>query len=126
MDTKEGSEIAPPAINPFSGEWGPYEEELYRVYESTVIKGGLSFLGLPVRSQRRPDYKEKHYTFWHLTSEGKVEDKRTPDLRRCERLHWIEWVIRSFNLGNYIRDNTKLCTLTHSLHLAFMIRMYNE
>ncbi|MBN1320722.1 MAG: hypothetical protein JXA87_07775 [Thermoleophilia bacterium] len=26
--------------------------------------------------------------FWHLISDGLVEDERLPDLRRCERIAW--------------------------------------
>ncbi len=47
------------------------------------------------RIQRRPEYKGKHFTFWHLISEGEIESKRTPDMRRCERLRWIKWVIEN-------------------------------
>ncbi len=32
-------------------------------------------------------------TDWHLIQEGHEEDERIPDLRRCERLPWIPWVI---------------------------------
>lgn len=32
---------------------------------------------------------------WHLISEGRVEDDRLPDLRRCERLTWIRWMIEN-------------------------------
>jgi hypothetical protein len=27
--------------------------------------------------------------------EGRVEDDRTPDLRRCERIRWVRWIIES-------------------------------
>jgi hypothetical protein len=35
----------------------------------------------------------KAATFWHLISEGKAEDERLPDLRRCERIRWPRPII---------------------------------
>jgi hypothetical protein len=38
--------------------------------------------------KRYPMEQGKEATFWHMTSEGKVEADRTPDIRRCERICW--------------------------------------
>jgi hypothetical protein len=46
-----------------------------------------------LRARFNPPYKDKHFGFWHLISEGKLEDERTPDPRRCERIGWIRWII---------------------------------
>jgi hypothetical protein len=35
----------------------------------------------------------KEVTFWHIISEGKTEDNRLPDLRRCERIRWPRPII---------------------------------
>jgi hypothetical protein len=35
----------------------------------------------------------KEATFWHMISEGSEEAKRTPDLRRCERIQWPKPII---------------------------------
>lgn len=32
-------------------------------------------------------------------TEGDIEDDRIPDLRRCERIRWISWMIK--NVDNY-------------------------
>jgi hypothetical protein len=35
----------------------------------------------------------KEATFWHMIQEGKVEDERIPDFRRCERIRWPKPII---------------------------------
>jgi len=38
--------------------------------------------------KRHPMISGKEATYWHCISEGKVEEDRLPDLRRCERIRW--------------------------------------
>ena len=42
-----------------------------------------------------PLKKGKERGFWHCVQEGKIEEERTPDLRRCERISWIRPVIEN-------------------------------
>lgn len=85
--------MALPDLFRFAGDWPSYEESLYRIYLADIVKANLSFNGLPIRCQYRPPSKNKHFGFWHVISEGKIEDDRLPDLRRCERIHWIAYLI---------------------------------
>lgn len=48
--------------------------------------GGIEYLGM-VRKMAAET------TFWHMIQEGDVEDDRTPDFRRCERIRWPRPVI---------------------------------
>jgi hypothetical protein len=78
--------------------WRAYLEDIYRRYLEGVAHGRLSFRGLPVRCQFRPETEGKHYAFWHMMQEGsggRREDDRTPDMERCRRVDWIAWVIRN-------------------------------
>ncbi|WHZ21498.1 MAG: hypothetical protein OJF47_000610 [Nitrospira sp.] len=84
-----------PELFPFHGDWDRYEDELYEIYLETVVRSGLTFGGLPVRSKYRPPTKNKGYGFWHLISEGEREEERTPDIRRCERIRWVSWLVRN-------------------------------
>ena len=43
------------------------------------------------------DVDGKHFSFWHLISTGNDEENRTPDLRRCERISWIGWIISNID-----------------------------
>ena len=78
----------------FHGDWARYIEELYRIYLDEIVNGDLIFQGLPIKCQFRPESKGKGYGFWHVISDGPAEDERLPDLRRCERIQWISWIIR--------------------------------
>ncbi|MBZ5553372.1 MAG: oxidoreductase [Acidobacteriia bacterium] len=79
----------------FTEKWRVCLEELYRTYLDTVAFGNLRFRGLPVRCQFRPMTFGKHFAFWHMMQEGKIEDDRHIDLQRCRRVRWISWVIQN-------------------------------
>lgn len=85
--------MALPDLLPFTGDWPSYEEDLYQIYLADIVNARLSFKGLPIRCQYRPPAKNKHFGFWHVISEGDVEDDRLLDFRRCERIRWIAYLI---------------------------------
>lgn len=98
MATEETNGLNPPDLLIFSGEgekWKKYEDDLFAIFKSTIADGELKFQGLPVNPRRFPEEKGKHFTFWHLITEGDTESERTPDLRRCERIGWVAWIIRN-------------------------------
>lgn len=77
----------------FDGDWPVYVERLYAVYLDSVVNGNLTFNGLKISCQYRPATHDKHFGFWHVISEGETEDDRTPDIRRCERITWVAYLI---------------------------------
>lgn len=79
----------------FDGHWPAYETELYRIFVAEIARGGIEFDGLPVNCRRLPEAAGGWASFWHLVQEGRVEDDRLPDLRRCERIRWVRWVIEN-------------------------------
>lgn len=90
--------IDPPELLPFDGNWSAYEDQVYEVFMDTFVRGNVRFLGRPVKSQFRPETRGKGHSFWHVISEApdprnRNEEDRIPDLRRCERIRWIAWVI---------------------------------
>lgn len=90
--------MIPPDLLPlaaFGGNWGAYEAELYSIFMSDLAAGGVQFGGLRVGCRRNPETEGKWASFWHLVQEGRVEDDRLPDLRRCERIRWVRWVIEN-------------------------------
>ena len=84
-----------PELFLFHGDWDRYEDELYGIYLETIVRSGLTFGGVPVRSRYVPPTKNKGYSFWHLISEGEREEERIPDIRRCERIRWVAWLVRN-------------------------------
>ena len=79
----------------FGGDWAAYETELHRIFIAEIARSGLTFHGDRVNCRRLPEAAGRWASFWHLVQEGRVEDDRTPDLRRCERIRWVRWVIEN-------------------------------
>lgn len=81
----------------YGSDWNSYVEALYRTFRSDFKDRNrqLTFRGKPIRTSYHPAYDDKDYSFWHLIQEGEVEDERTPDLRRCERIAWIRPIIEN-------------------------------
>jgi hypothetical protein len=78
------------------GDWSKYLSLIYKVFLDSIVYANLEFLGKPLRSPWHPPYDGKHYSFWHIisrTDENPGEEHRIPDLRRCERILWIGWII---------------------------------
>lgn len=83
------------SFNTFGGDWPAYEVELHRIFMEEIAKGRLTFRDLPVNCRRLPETAGRWASFWHLVQEGPVEDDRLPDLRRCERIRWVRWMIEN-------------------------------
>ena len=81
----------------YGGDWNRYLEVVYDCFRQD-FKGShrqLTFRDKPVRTSYHPAYENKDYSFWHLIQEGEIEDERTPDFRRCERIGWIRAIIEN-------------------------------
>ena len=90
--------MRPPELILFStygGDWEVYEQELHNIFINEIAQTDLQFRGQRVGYRRTPKFRGRSKAFWHLIQEGRVEDERTPDLRRCERLRWVPWVIEN-------------------------------
>ncbi|GBH26075.1 hypothetical protein BvRS1_31240 [Burkholderia vietnamiensis] len=85
----------PPDLISFGGDWASYEELVYARYHADIVEGRPYLWGKRVAARFNPQTKGKGFSFWHVVSEGPVEDERTPDLHRCARIGWIAWVILS-------------------------------
>ena len=83
------------SFNAFGGNWTAYEAELHRIFIAEIARARLQFGGIPIGCRRYPEAAGRWASFWHLVQEGRVEDDRTPDLRRCERIRWVRWVIEN-------------------------------
>jgi len=74
-------------------DWPTYIEEVFGVFEEGFITSKGMLRGLEVRLRWMPVHQGKPSAFWHLVQEGHIEEERTPDLRRCERIGWLRAII---------------------------------
>ncbi len=76
-----------------------YLDFVYDAFKRELAdKGSITFLGLPVTCPYHPATDGKHFSFWHAASADKYkkgEEEREPDIRRCERMLWIPYVIEN-------------------------------
>lgn len=89
----------PPDLLILTGDWDSYEDELYRSFLDTFVEVDIRFRDWRVTAPYRPEYKGKHFSFWHCITEApgknnRNEEDRIFDLRRCERIRWIGWLIQ--------------------------------
>lgn len=80
-------------LEEYGGDWNRYMTALYDFFKHDFIETTPSFKGIKLALKRHPVIQGKEATFWHLISEGKVEEDRIPDMRRCERIQWPRPII---------------------------------
>ncbi len=87
----------PPLIlfEDYENNWKKYIEAVYEIFCEDLKYSPPLYNGLRVFLKKQPIYKGKEGAFWHLTSEGDVENERIPSLRRCERIRWIRFVFEN-------------------------------
>lgn len=79
----------------FDGKWELYLEAVYQAFCDDFIRSKPAYPGKRFAVKRMPLALDKEATFWHLIQEGKVEEERTPDFRRCERIRWPRPIIEA-------------------------------
>ncbi|MBU0995900.1 MAG: hypothetical protein KJ737_25680 [Proteobacteria bacterium] len=107
----------PPLIlfNDYEGNWDAYLEALYTWFKKDFIDDKPIFQGRRLGLKRHPMTDGKEATFWHMIQEGKIEEERTPDLRRCERIRWPKPIIENDDdpeikvWKNERRRDTRIC-----------------
>lgn len=85
--------MTPPELLKFEGDWASYEDVIYAQYHADIVQNRPHLWGKRIAARFNPETKGKGFSFWHVVSEGSVEEERTPDLQRCERIAWIAWLI---------------------------------
>jgi hypothetical protein len=99
----------PPLVHleDFGGDWARYEEAIYRCFVEDFVDLQPHLGGKPVKLKAGAPLAGKHYTFWHLISEGPQEDEQVPDPRRCERIRWPRAMIEAADSGKILRWPTQ-------------------
>ena len=73
--------------------WTAYAAAVCSVFKADFIDSPPFLRGRRIGLRREPKYQNREWAFWHVIQEGNVEEGRTPDLRRCERIGWIRAII---------------------------------
>jgi len=101
----------------YSGDWELYLDAIYSFFKKDFIESKPSYKGIKLGLKKYPMYKNKEATFWHFVSEGEMENERTPDLKRCERIRWPRPIIENPDSDNIkfwenkrgLKENICLC-----------------
>lgn len=72
----------------YDGKFDRYLEATYALFKKDFIDNKPIYRGVRLILKHCQSSQEKDGTFWHMTSKGENEEKRIPDLRRLERIHW--------------------------------------
>lgn len=83
-------------LEDYDGNWQRYEDEVYSRFYTDFIESRLLLKGMPVYVKRFLE-KGKERGFWHCIQEGPIEERRIPDMRRCERIAWVRSIIEHVN-----------------------------
>lgn len=104
------SSLLPPLIllSGCQNNWDSYLETIYASFCQDFVISKLVFEDKRFALKRHPIIRGKEATFWHIISEGDVENERLPDLRRCERIRWPRSIIDNVHSGHIKRwKNTR-------------------
>jgi hypothetical protein len=80
-------------LQDYNGNWERYLDSLYDFFKKDFVDNRPSYRGVRLALKRHPVIEGKEATFWHLISEGRTEEGRVPDIRRCERIRWPRPII---------------------------------
>lgn len=80
-------------LSNYKGDYAAYLEAVYAYFKLDLVDESVYFQGNRIALKKHPQFQDKEYVFWHVTSEGNVEEERIPDFRRCERIRWIRPII---------------------------------
>jgi hypothetical protein len=92
-------DFLPPLIlmEDHQNDWSKYLEAIYEYFCQDFVTSKPTLEGKRFALKRYPMINGKEATFWHIISEGVIENERLPDLRRCERIRWPRAIIDAFN-----------------------------
>lgn len=89
-------------LEDFDHEWDLYFSKVKEVFERDFGTMRPDFRGKRMGLKRQPEIGGMSATFWHFVSEGRGEDDRTPDFRRCERIAWPMAILKAADLPDRV------------------------
>ena len=77
----------------YNGNFALYNAAVYAVFKNDFVKNKPVFQGKKLALKTHPLIDGKEYTYYHFTHSGDIEIKRTPDMRRMERIGFPKQMI---------------------------------
>ncbi|MBP1629304.1 MAG: hypothetical protein H6Q15_197 [Bacteroidetes bacterium] len=76
------------SLEDYGGDYHRYIDAIYEVFKNDFIIHKTTFGSCQLNLKFNPIFKDRAYTFYHMTHKGEIENEREPDLRRCECIPW--------------------------------------
>jgi hypothetical protein len=97
-----GKFVLPPLVllEDFGHNWHTYLEAIYILFRQDFVDSNPRIENKRFALKRHPIIEGKEATFWHIISEGEIENERLPNLRRCERIRWPRPIIEAITTGH--------------------------
>ncbi|MGH2493462.1 MAG: hypothetical protein ACRDIV_02055 [Ktedonobacteraceae bacterium] len=94
--------VLPPLVlmEDFGYNWHVYLDAIYAIFCQDFIASTPTIENKRFAMKRHPVIEGKEATFWHIISEGAIENERLPNLRRCERIRWPRPIIEAITTGH--------------------------
>jgi len=80
-------------LEDYNGIWNKYLDAVYGFFFDDFVNGQRFYKGCQVSIRKYPYSEGKVKAFWHMISNGEIEDERNIDFRRCERIKWPRSII---------------------------------
>lgn len=106
-----------------------YLDEVYKFFVDEVANARIEFLGLPITCPWHPPTDNKHFSFWHVVSSGGAgiaEEDRMPDMRRCEQIRWIAYVLQNASDKNTVWCWEKSVKTSRGRSIHVMLYLHRE
>lgn len=87
----------------YGGNWDDYVDAIYTAFHDDFHRSQITFDGIRLSAKRHPEIDGKSATFWHITSSGRTEEERLPDLERCKRVLWPRAIIENSTDASILR-----------------------
>lgn len=82
-------------LRDFDGNVASYLDAIYRVYRRDFILSQPILRGRRCFSDTTKESDGRERGFWHIVTEGPIEEERLPNMRRCERIAWPRALIEA-------------------------------
>lgn len=80
-------------INEGYNDWKEYFNVVYQKFEQDFVNNKPIYNGRRLGLKKHPEHDGKSATFWHMVTEGEIENKRTICPNRCERISYPKPII---------------------------------